>query len=59
MWSGSYKIIVSPWGAEDKYLSHGAANKNTPAMEILAYNCKYQLSTVGTYYRHTVYFQYN
>ena len=43
-----------------KYLkSHGAADKNTSAMEILAYNCECQLSTVGTHYRHTVYFQYS
>ena len=43
-----------------KYLkSRGAADKNTSAMAILAYNCKCQLSTVGAYYRHTEYFQYN
>ena len=43
-----------------KYLkSQGAAYQNTSAMAILAYNCECQLSTVGTYYRHTVYFQYN
>ena len=35
-----------------------AADKNTSAMAILAYNYECQLSTVGTYYRHPVYFQY-